>query len=130
MGGTVQVSRGRLSSTGLATHLGASVEPEAQDEIVQKRTDATNAIIESAFEKKLIVAGPGTGKTFTFRRALEECGGRGLALTFIRNLVADLRAELEDIADVYTFHGFCKYQLQPPPSPRLGEGLALLPAAP
>lgn len=98
------------------------VRSEAQDEITQKRADATNAIIDSASEKKLIVAGPGTGKTFTFRRALEECGGRGLALTFIRNLIADLRAEIEDFADVYTFHGFCKYQLHRHPVDGLQNG--------
>jgi superfamily I DNA/RNA helicase len=84
---------------------------DTHDEISQKRAAATQAIVDSSADKKLIVAGPGTGKTFTFRQALEVCGGRGLAITFIRNLVADLREALEDIADVFTFHGFCKYQL-------------------
>jgi hypothetical protein len=40
---------------------------------------------------------------------LERAGG-GLALTFIGNLVADLERALGDIADVFTFHGFCKRQ--------------------
>lgn len=84
---------------------------DTHDEISQKRAAATQAIVDSPADKKLIVAGPGTGKTFTFRQALEVCGGRGLAITFIRNLVADLREALEDVADVFTFHGFCKYQL-------------------
>jgi superfamily I DNA/RNA helicase len=35
----------------------------------------------------------------------------GLALTFIRNLVADLREDLQGVADVFTFHGFCKHLL-------------------
>jgi superfamily I DNA/RNA helicase len=81
------------------------------DDIAAKRAAASDAIVLADSPKKLVVAGPGTGKTFTFRRALEACGGRGLALTFIRSLVADLRAELDDIADVFTFHGFCKHQL-------------------
>lgn len=74
-----------------------------------ERAAALAAILESDADKKLIVAGPGTGKTYAFRRALEQCDGKGLALTFIRNLVADLREALDDIADVFTFHGFCKH---------------------
>lgn len=87
------------------------VAGKSHDEITARRTAATEAIVNAASDKRLIIAGPGTGKTFTFRRALEACGGRGLALTFIRNLVADLREDLDDIADVFTFHGFCKHQL-------------------
>ena len=93
-----------------------------REEIARRRAEATDAIVGSASQKKLIAAGRGTGKTFTFRRALEECGGRGLALTFIRNLVADLRTELEDLADVFTFHGFCKYQLHRHPVDGLKKG--------
>jgi hypothetical protein len=95
---------------------------EVHDDVSEQRAEATNAVIASASAKKLIVAGPGTGKTFTFRRALEQCGGRGLALTFIRNLVGDLRAALEDVADVFTFHGFCKYQLHRHPVDGLNSG--------
>src|SRR4051812_36596249 len=79
------------------------------DQQKQSRTDATNKILQSDAEKKLIVAGPGTGKTFTFQEALRACGGKGLALTFIRNLVADLEVALDGLADVFTFHGYCKY---------------------
>jgi superfamily I DNA/RNA helicase len=92
------------------------------DEIAALRSAATDAIVHSEADKKLIVAGPGTGKTFTFRRALEACESRGLALTFIRNLVADLQAALDDVADVFTFHGFCKYQLHRHPVDGLEEG--------
>jgi superfamily I DNA/RNA helicase len=98
------------------------VGTEADDDLARKRTEATQAIVGSGAAKKLIVAGPGTGKTFTFRQTLEACGERGLALTFIRNLVADLRLALEDIADVFTFHGFCKYQLHRHPTDLLDEG--------
>jgi superfamily I DNA/RNA helicase len=96
-----------------------TVAGESHGEISAKRKAATDAIVNSGSDKRLIIAGPGTGKTFTFRRALEACGDRGLALTFIRNLVADLREALDDIADVFTFHGFCKHQLHK----NLPEGL-------
>lgn len=81
-------------------------------EIAESRDASTRAILESSSSKKLIVAGPGTGKTFTFRRALELCDGKGLAVTFIRNLVADLSEALGDVADVYTFHGFCHHRVR------------------
>jgi superfamily I DNA/RNA helicase len=81
----------------------------SEQEIEQARAEALKAILDSDAEKKLIVAGPGTGKTHTFHKALEQCGERGLALTFIRNLVADLSSALDDVADVFTFHGFCKH---------------------
>ena len=97
-------------------------DPGSQDEYQRRRAEATKAIVGSVADKKLIVAGPGTGKTFTFRQALAGCEGRGLAITFIRNLVADLRRELEDVADVFTFHGFCKHQLHKHPSEGLRPG--------
>lgn len=88
----------------------------------RERAEALAAILGSEAAKKLIVAGPGAGKTHTFREALLACGGRGLALTFIRNLVADLADALGDIADVFTFHGFCKHQIHRHPVAGLQEG--------
>jgi len=79
--------------------------------MAEARSTASAAIVESGSRKKLIVAAPGTGKTFTFKQALGECDGKGLALTFIRNLVRDLEAHLGNLADVFTFHGFCKHLL-------------------
>jgi len=66
------------------------------------------AIVDSSAHKRLIVSGPGTGKTFVFRSALERAAGRGLALTFIKNLAGDLRRDLGEVADSYTFHAYCK----------------------
>jgi superfamily I DNA/RNA helicase len=88
----------------------------------QDRADALAEILASGADKKLVVAGPGTGKTHTFREALLACGGRGLAITFIRNLVADLSDALADVADVFTFHGFCKHQIHRHPVAGLQEG--------
>ncbi|MFV2044928.1 MAG: UvrD-helicase domain-containing protein [Anaerolineales bacterium] len=66
-------------------------------------------MLDSPSRRKLIVAGPGTGKTFTFGRLLEKNGGgENLALTFIRKLVRDMEDELEGIAEAKTFHAYCK----------------------
>jgi superfamily I DNA/RNA helicase len=81
------------------------------DQMAQARSAATAAIVDSQAVKKLVVAGPGTGKTHTFKHALQSVEGKGLALTFIRNLVADLEEALGDLANVFTFHGFCKRQM-------------------
>lgn len=77
--------------------------------ITKRRAAAGRAIVESQSPKRLIVAGPGTGKTFIFREALKTCDEEGLALTFIRNLVADLESALEGLAHVNTFHGYCHH---------------------
>jgi superfamily I DNA/RNA helicase len=82
---------------------------EVLAEAARRRAETSDAIANSDVEKKLIVAGPGTGKTYNFRRALEAASGGGLALTFIKALVADLERDLGDLAQVNTFHGFCKH---------------------
>jgi superfamily I DNA/RNA helicase len=98
-------------------------------EIEDKRTAASDAIVNSASEKRLIVAGPGTGKTYTFKQALAKAitdaptADKGLALTFIRNLVEDLSEALSDVADVFTFHGFCKHQMHRHPVAGLRRAL-------
>lgn len=93
----------------------SEVAPDALAEMAQQRTAASERIVKSDAVKRLIVAGPGTGKTYTFEQALlqtladADAVDKGLALTFIRNLVADLSDALSDVADVFTFHGFCKH---------------------
>jgi hypothetical protein len=54
---------------------------------------AINRILDSTSHRKLIVAGPGTGKTLLFRRVLDG-GPQPLVLTFINNLKAELDAKL------------------------------------
>jgi hypothetical protein len=41
--------------------------PIGNDEMAQRRSAATAAIVDSQADKKLVVAGPGTGKTHTFK---------------------------------------------------------------
>jgi superfamily I DNA/RNA helicase len=89
------------------------LDTSAFERLRRERTEATNRILESTEHRKLIVAGPGTGKTYTFKKALERVGAnevnQGLGLTFIRNLVADLEDALQGLAHVFTFHGFCTH---------------------
>ncbi|MEK0338164.1 MAG: AAA family ATPase [Nitrosopumilus sp.] len=75
----------------------------------QERERYLNLILDSESKKKLIVAGPGTGKTHAFKQILNKLGpGNYLVLSFIRKLVDDLALELGDAAEVKTFHAFCK----------------------
>lgn len=75
----------------------------------QRRDEYLDKILDSPSPRKLIVSGPGTGKTFTFGEVLKKVGGnQNLALTFIRKLVAEMEREIGTLADVRTFHRFCK----------------------
>ncbi|NLH93353.1 MAG: ATP-dependent helicase [Candidatus Cloacimonetes bacterium] len=68
----------------------------------------TQIIIDSTAAKKVIVAGPGTGKTTTFELILKQSGTpNNLVLTFINRLVNDLNCRLSDLAKVCTLHKFC-----------------------
>ncbi|MCK9420536.1 MAG: ATP-dependent helicase [Nitrospirae bacterium] len=74
-----------------------------------ERQQCLDDILKSSAPKKLIVAGAGTGKTFTFGQLLKKkVGGNNLAMTFIRRLVGDMGAELCDCAEIKTFHAYCK----------------------
>lgn len=76
---------------------------------------AVDRILRSTSPKKLIVAGPGAGKTFLFRKVLERTPGESksrLVLTFINELKDDLERSLSDLASVYTLHGYCHYLLR------------------
>jgi len=71
-----------------------------------------DAILHSDSPRKLIVAGPGTGKTYAFGKLFEDPGKvRNLALTFIRKLVEDMDTEFGDQAEAKTFHAYCKMLL-------------------
>jgi superfamily I DNA/RNA helicase len=64
-------------------------------------------IMKSNWPKKIIVSGPGTGKTYLFKKILAG-KSNGIALTFINNLTQQLAKDLSGIADAYTFHAYCK----------------------
>src|ERR1700752_3494257 len=84
---------------------------------------AVDAVINSSAVKKIVVAGPGAGKTWLFRKLLESCPGdpnERLIITFINNLKNDLQRDLGNLAQVYTFHGYCRRLLHQNASLRAG----------
>lgn len=83
--------------------------PEMDQE--EERRSCLEMILNSASPRKLIVAGPGTGKSHTFKALLERTGGPSLALTFINALAVDLGDKLGTLAETYTFHGYCRSML-------------------
>ena len=70
-----------------------------------------DAVVRSLADKKLVVAGPGTGKTYLFRTLLQGKNNL-LTLTFVNALVEDLSLELFGLSDVRTLHGFARRQLK------------------
>ncbi|SRR6266487_7072271 len=67
-------------------------------------------VVTSKSAKKLIVAGPGAGKTTLFKTLLKAspgCKEDRLVLTFINSLKDDLENQLSDYASVFTLHGYC-----------------------
>jgi superfamily I DNA/RNA helicase len=71
---------------------------------------AIEAIVNSRSRKKLVIAGPGTGKTSLFKQILEQANGdpdRRIVLTFINTLKDDLEADLAGLAKVVTLHSYC-----------------------
>ncbi len=72
---------------------------------------AIDGVLNSNHPKKLVVAGPGAGKTTLFRLLLERSPGNSesrLVLTFINNLKADLEDDLGELASVFTLHGYAQ----------------------
>ena len=78
------------------------------EEYAAARTAALSEILQSNDRLKLIVAGPGTGKTFTFQKLLEQTDSASLAMTFLLVLVRDLETKFDETVDVYSFHGFAR----------------------
>jgi len=84
----------------------------------RERAEAVDVILGSSSRHKVIVAGPGTGKTFLFKKICENTSGDTLAITFINNLANDLKYDLDELAECCTFHALCKkliYSLPVPP---------------
>ena len=100
---------------------------EGQEEDRKRYSDS---IINSPAKKKIIVAGAGTGKTFTFQELLKRKNGKALALTFISNLADDLENELKGLAESRTFHGYCKKLLHRAPLDRINARFHFFPQLP
>jgi len=85
----------------------------------RERGDFLKKIIESDKDRKIILAGPGTGKTYMFREYINKFNKNDsiYIVTFINNLVEDLKRGLEeDIRErdikINTFHRFCYHLLR------------------
>ncbi len=72
-----------------------------------KRQEHVEAVLNSSSSKNIVVAGPGTGKTYLFKMILEGKEDT-LTLSFVNALVEDLSLELCGISDVKTLHGFAR----------------------
>lgn len=70
-----------------------------------EREKHVEAVLQSTSNKKIVVAGPGTGKTHLFKQILKG-KKKTLTLTFVNSLVEDLSLDLCGISDVRTLHGF------------------------
>ena len=67
------------------------------DEALRRlRTENLEHIFSAASHRRLIVAGPGTGKTFTFKQVIARATDEVLVLSFLNNLVDDLARDLGD----------------------------------
>lgn len=79
---------------------------EKYDKAKEERKKHVDAVLNSQSKKKIVVAGPGTGKTTLFSKVLEKAGIDSLTLTFINALVDDLSLGLYGLSDVKTLHSF------------------------
>ncbi len=75
-----------------------------------ERQKHIDAILSSVSTNKVVVAGPGTGKTYLFKEILKGKTNT-LTLTFVNALVQDLSLELCGISDVKTLHSFARSEL-------------------
>lgn len=83
------------------------MENPIYSDITDDRKKYFDAILNSEAAYKVVVAGPGTGKTFLFNKLIES-KPYSIILTFINSLVEDLSLELYGLTDVRTLHGFAR----------------------
>ncbi len=86
------------------------VEDEPQSAEEAELRGAIEAVLSSPSDKKLVIAGPGAGKTTLFKQLLELAPGepdQRIVLTFINNLKDDLEDDLGGLAQVFTLHSYC-----------------------
>lgn len=81
--------------------------PDKYAESEAERQKYIDIVLQSRSRKKVVVAGPGTGKTFLFKEIL-KAKKSALTLTFINSLVEDLSLELCGLSDVKTLHSFAR----------------------
>ena len=75
--------------------------------INEERSKHVESLLTSKSKKKVVVAGPGTGKTYLFNKILDG-KKNALTLTFVNTLVEDLSLELCGLSDVKTLHSYAR----------------------
>jgi len=74
------------------------------------RKKHTDAVLNSISNKRIIVAGPGTGKSFLFqevcKKNIKQGKNKNITLSFINELVDDLSKDLHSLSEVKTLHSF------------------------
>ena len=84
------------------------------EEQFKKNEEIRKNIVGSNSRHNLVIGGPGTGKTFLFKNIIENLpeNSKILVITYINNLVDDLKRQLDAITDrkieVQTLHSYCK----------------------
>ena len=86
-------------------------EKDKYETIKRERQEHVDKVVQSPSRKKIVVAGPGTGKTYLFKTILEGKENT-LILTFVNALVEDLSLELCGVSDVRTLHSFARSVLK------------------
>ena len=74
------------------------------------REELINKIVRSPVAKKIVIGGPGTGKTYLFEKIVKD-KNKTLTLTFINDLVEDLSLGLYGISTVKTLHSYAQKEL-------------------
>ena len=78
----------------------------------QERQRDLDRILISDHGRRVVVAGPGTGKSFLFQQAIKKAKNEGkknfLAITFVGKLGDALADELAGLAETRTLHGFAR----------------------
>lgn len=73
----------------------------------RERQRHVDAVLDSRARHKVVVAGPGTGKSHLFKQILKD-KKTPLTLSFINTLVADLALDLCGLSEVKTLHSFAR----------------------
>jgi superfamily I DNA/RNA helicase len=78
----------------------------------KERKKDLEAIVGSTHNRRVVVAGPGTGKSYLFQAVIKEARKAGkkkfLAITFIGKLCDALADDLAGLAETRTLHGFAR----------------------
>jgi ATP-dependent DNA helicase UvrD/PcrA len=99
-------------------------------DFVAERAAVLKLLVESKKHLRLVLAGPGSGKTFSFGQALTDQPHANQVLTFIRLLVADMAPALNTKADVQTFHSYAVAVLHQIGAPTLTNAFRVYPQLP